>query len=64
MRHAVIATHLMTQARSAAGQTPWPQDLDAPPELPAASNHRAGRNRRARRRTSLLRRARFNRAHA
>jgi hypothetical protein len=43
MRHAVIATHLMTKARTAAAEAHGRQDVDAPAEWPAASERRPGR---------------------
>jgi hypothetical protein len=54
MRHALITTHLMHQARSAAAEAHWRQDVDAPAEPPADE-------RRPRRLASLRHRARRNR---
>ena len=43
MRHAVIATHLMTKARTAAAEAHGHADVDAPAEWPAATERRPGR---------------------
>jgi hypothetical protein len=58
MRHAVVATHLMTQARTAASAAAERQDVDAPAEIPAASERRSGR------RAALFQRAPFHRGRA
>jgi hypothetical protein len=56
MRHAVVATHLMTQARTAASAAAAErQDVDAPAEIPAPSGRRSGRL------AALFHRARFHR---
>jgi hypothetical protein len=56
MRHAVVVTHLMNRARTAA-EADQRRDVGAPAELPV-SERQTGRL------ASLFRRARFHRAHA
>jgi hypothetical protein len=56
MRNAVIVTHLMSRARTAA-EADQRRDVDAPADLPASERH-AGRL------ASLFRRARLHAAHA
>ena len=56
MRHALIATHLMNQARTAAAEAHWRQDVDAPaeerrPGRLASRRHRARLTRALRLRT-------------
>jgi hypothetical protein len=39
MRHAVIVTHLMSRARTAAAEVDRRWDVDAPAEVPAGERH-------------------------
>jgi hypothetical protein len=39
MRHAVIVTHLMSRARTAAAEVDQRWDVDAPAEVPAGERH-------------------------
>jgi hypothetical protein len=56
MRHAVVVTHLMNRARTAAAEADQRRDVDAPAEPPARERHPG-------RLASLFRRARVRRAH-